>query len=421
VQGEPKAITIDDVHEDDTLVRGTAEKGYAVTLLVPQVPWLERTVTVQDDATYEFAGLDELVGGHTIVVSGYGQQASTTVIAQEPPGPYMEVQMSGTCLEWGSNSVTVTTWLDGSVANYYKIYVDAVLQHENIGIDDPTGFSHQLVITVSEATAELVSVTVELLDSSGSNVLHTLNQEVPVCQDDAMPDLTISDLTVLNAEGLETYQPIHASVTIENTGSGRATSLFWVALYLNHDTESEVVLERAAFTALDIGAPISFTMVIDDGFTALGSYTLTAEVDPWEQIVELEEANNKLSNLLVLEVEGTPPDPGPIVPPEAVGGVAGFVDIGGARQALAEVTVHAYPPVDSVTSASSLEGGTATGHYSLDDVPVGTWLISASVMLDTDYYYGSRPVVVTEGQTTDLMISMDKLAVFSSTSMGQPE
>lgn len=71
------------LEEGQTVVTGTAEAGETLELRDLNGS-LTASTTVDPDGTFEFTGLTPLVGGHVIVVEGYGEYDSATVQSLEP-------------------------------------------------------------------------------------------------------------------------------------------------------------------------------------------------------------------------------------------------------------------------------------------------------------------------------------------------
>lgn len=72
------------LEEGQTVVTGTAEAGEVLELRDLNDASVSASTMVLEDGSFEFAGLPPLVGGHVIVVEGYGEYDSATVENLEP-------------------------------------------------------------------------------------------------------------------------------------------------------------------------------------------------------------------------------------------------------------------------------------------------------------------------------------------------
>ena len=404
VGGDPEPITITDVYSGDIAIAGTAQKGYAVTLFIPQTG-LQRTVPVQADGTYTFSTLHKMVCGYTVVVSGYGQRASTTVCGAEvPPIPTgARIYIDDVCLGVGTHTVAVhAREFTATGSPEVHILLDEELIGSGVSVFTAGTLDVDVQIVIDALAPESHILKLQVMWTDGTSVMESASTVVHVCEQ--MPDLTIADLTVLDVPPLSSYQPLNALVTIRNGGERDVTSLFWVQLYGDYDqsTEPETwnFIEHYGFTGLTAQTSVSFTMVMRDGYATLGGHQIAAEIDAWEQIDESDETNNLFAGEIVnITIPGPTPEPTPQITPEAVGIVFGDV-IGGPG---ATVFINCYPPVASVQTGGS-------GDYVLSDVPVGTWVVTAELFLNGEYYYGSRTVIVSDGTYSQADIS---LAAFS--------
>ena len=345
----PVPIVIDPVDFEDTIVRGTAAPGRAVTLLVAQTG-LQRTVTVQADGTFTFNDLHEMLCGYTIVVSGYGHQVYATVCAgatptptpTQTPTPMPTATPSGAfiytnagCLEPGTHTITVNgTQIDNN--NKYKDIVfrlDGVQVGGEHSYDFSVGaFAEEIVITVDDLEPLLHTLTAEIVNNQDT-VLLSMETTIWVCEPVLMPDLTITDLTLLDEPPLSSYQPLNALITIRNDGERDVTSLFWVQFYGDYgqytDPETWNFIQQYGFTNLAAQSSVSFTMVMRDGYDTLGGHQIAAEVDAWEQIEESDETNNLFVGEIVdISTPGPTPEPTLRITPEATGAVLGTVYCG---------------------------------------------------------------------------------------------
>jgi Flp pilus assembly protein TadG len=413
-------IVIDPVDFEDTIVRGTAAPGRAVTLLVAQTG-MQRTVTVQADGTFTFNDLHEMLCGYTIVVSGYGHQVYATVCAGATPTPTPTqtltpvptatpsgafIYTNAGCLDPGTHTIIVYgTQIDNN--NSYKdvmFRLDGVLMEEH-SYDFLSGtFAEAIVITVDDLEPLMHTLTAEMVDNQNT-VLLTMETPIWVCEPVLMPDLTITDLTLLDEPPLSSYQPLNALITIRNDGEKDVTSLFWVQFYGDYGQytapETWNFIQQYGFTKLAAQSSVSFTMVMRDGYDTLGGHQMAAEIDAWDQIGESDETNNLyVGEIANISTPGPTPEPIPQITPEAMGTVFGDV-IGGPS---ATVSINCYPPVASVQTGGS-------GDYVLAGVPVGTWVLTAELFLNGEYYYGSRTVEVTEGTYSQADISLDSFSL----------
>lgn len=411
----PIPIVINPVDFEDTTVLGTAAPERAVTLLVAQTG-LQRTVTVQADGTFTFSGLHEMQCGYTIVVSGYGTQAYATVCEgatptptpTHTPTPTPTATPSGAfiytapgCLEPGTLAITV----NGSQIDANSSYKDIVFRLDGVQVggehpyDFAAGaFAEEIVITVDYAEPRVHTIRAEIVNNQDT-VLLSMETEITVCDPVLMPDLRITDLTVLDELPLSTYQLLHALITIRNDGERDVTSVFWVQLYGDYmigvELDQQNVVQQTAFTSLAAGDNMSFTMVMREGFYTIGMHNLAAAVDVWSQIDESDEDNNIwASEIISVSVPGPTPEPTPVVTVGPSGTVMGsaLVETVGLQDIY--VRINTYPEQATYTDPS--------GGYVFGTVPIGTWVITADYfdVIDSVYYLGTRTVIVTEGDTS---------------------
>jgi len=414
-------IVINPVDLADTTVIGTAAPGYAVTLLVAQTG-LQRTVTVQADGTFSFRDLHEMVCGYTIVVSGYGDQTYATVCAGATPTPTptqtptptptatpsgLFVFVDGGCLDPGTHTISVSgRQMTNNKYQEVQFYWDGVPIGARQSFDYRTGgFVLPVSISIADVDPESHVLSADIYDKQGNLQWGGLETTIWVCQPVPMPDLTITDLTLLDEPPLSSYQPLNALITIRNDGMSDVTSLFWVQFYGDYGeyTEPETwnFVQQYGFTSLAAQTSVSFTMVMRDGYATLGGHQIAAEIDAWEQIDESDETNNLfVGELVVISTPGPTPEPTPQITPGPTGNV--FGDVLGVPSAT--VSISCYPPIDSVPTGGSTD-------YVLSGVPVGTWVVTAEAFLDGDYYYGSRTVVVTEGAYSQADISVSSFSL----------
>ena len=171
------------------------------------------------------------------------------------------------------------------------------------------------------------------------------------------------------------------------------------------EPESWSFIQQYGFTSLAAQTSVSFTMVMRDGYATLGGHQMAAEIDAWEQIDEYDETNNLFAGeLVVISTPGPMPEPTPQITPEATGTVFGVVDDELGAAVGATVAINCYPPVDPVVVQAS-------ANYVLENVPVGSWVVTAELFVNGEYFYGSRTVIVTEGASSQADISLAAFTV----------
>jgi len=410
-------IVINPVDFEDTTVIGMAAPGRAVTLLVAQTG-LQRTVTVQVDGTFTFSDLHAMLCGYTIVVSGYGQQEYATVCAGATPTPTPTqtptpvptatptpetafIYVDGGCLDPGTHTISVIgRQMTNNKYQQVQFYWDGAPVGARQSFDYKTGgFVLPVSISIADVDPESHVLSADIYDKQGNLRLGGLETTIWVCQPVPMPDLTITDLTLLDEPPLSSYQPLNALITVRNDGEIDVTSLFWVQLYGDYMTGVELdqqnVVQQYAFTGLVAGDNMSFTMVMREGFSTIGMHNLAAAVDVWSQIDESDEDNNIwASEIVSVSVPGPTPEPTPVVTPGPSGAVLGsaLVETVGLQDIY--VRINTYPEQATYTDPS--------GGYVFGSVPIGTWVITADYFdaINSVYYLGTRTVIVTEGDTS---------------------
>ncbi len=359
------------VYAGDTVVTGEAEPNHVLTLRIIQTG-LRRTVAADADGAFRFADLPGLVEGHTAIVEGYGEQDSA--IVQTNPAE-AHIYIDETCLPVGSQSFSVhvnNPSFSNSTHKVTRVYWDGLLA----ATASKPSASFSVLVTRNVTLPGPHTLRVDIENNSNQVQVRTPTISVPVCDVETpdLPDLIITSLELMDVPPHTTYERINLSVAISNIGDAHVTSLFWVDLFADADPEMSLTeqtsVDYVAVNALAAGSTITFTMYVPYGFADIGEHTLTAMVDAWDQIEEINEDNNiSATAIITVTEEGLPPDP-PTVVEGPTGNIAGWVWIDDAEAAGVAVYLYAEDGrlVDSTRSISE-------GRFGFADVAYGIYTI----------------------------------------------
>ncbi len=424
----PDSIVISEpIMPGATTVVGAAQPGALLTLRVVQTG-LKRTVTVDSNGQFVFDGLTALVGGYTVVVQGYGMQdtavvatptATPTPTSTPNADPYLVLEPACTNVDKPTILVRGYNWPTNSSVKQLAVFWDGVKQGT---FKSATSFSYQFTVDVTSGQHTIMART----EDNKGNVIPAPNgasvtmQFVRPCEKftapinptvspNDLPDLVMPSLTLnsVTTDTLGTYEMLRLNATVANTGTVDVTSLFWVDLFM--DPASDVPLaeqpsvDYVAINGLSAGSAISFTMYVPgDKLTAVGSHTLVALADTWDQTVELSEDNNTTTPLnITINVQNPMPTPTPTpqTPVGNPGSLEGrtYIYIEDQLQSLGSVSVYIYDGDQRlVGSAISDENG----FYQVVDLPAGTYLAVGQVRMGDAIYHDQLTVTILEDKAT---------------------
>ncbi len=400
-----------------TVVQGTAAPNQVVTLRIVQTGY-QLSGVVNGSGQFNFSNLPPLVGGHTIIVQGYGSQdlavvqfpTSTPTHTPTPPptpsSPYISIAPVCSNEAYATIQVTWGNW--SSAAKTMYIYWGSDLTNAvcsgAIG-EGTTGCS----FTTFVAEGSTNTVTGIAKKSNGSEVGRDTKTFTRPCTGTPSPtptplpqsDLQIIGISVQDIPPLGTYQTLHLTVGVRNVGTADVASLFWVDLYADPTgvLTSQASIDYVAVNALAAGSAISFTMYVPEGFKTTGLHTVQAMVDTWNQIRETNELNN-ISVLLPVTITVNNPAPTLTPTPEGTlpppGNIQGMTYLDGLPQN--NVTVYVFAADGRLVGSGR---SNAYGVYTISNIPAGQYTVVGELRLANMLYRGQvSPVYVVGGQTT---------------------
>ena len=418
----PKALIRIDypLWDGDTVVTGTAEPNETIFIRDIQDPTLNQSIVVNADGTFTFnltpAGRS-LIAGHVIAVQGYGRidyavvegviapTATPTPTSTPTPTPtpsHQFIDLAPTCGPDGSITITVTGQQWPTNQQNLEFYWDGVKVKE---ITKVASFSTDLTVT---AAPGLHTVTVQTIKNPGTyNDSKTYEAPCPIIPTPtpSQPNLVVESITLENQGTLSTFDPLTFTVSVRNIGAAAANSLFWVDLYADpaspSDLASEVSVAWAAVSSLPQDQAIDLTLNYLQGFETTDQHQTYAMADSWEQVQETDELDNVGGPLAVyVAQEGTPPVPTPSPTP---GGPTGMISgstwlyINGDVVPQGRVNVYCYDGGLLVAEALSDQDG----NYIMLNVPAGSYTIIGETFIDHMLYSDIvMDVEVLGGQTT---------------------
>jgi len=299
VYGDFDPIVISTLCHGSIVVDGTAEPGEAVVLHVAATGYQDSTaVDAGGTFTFTLPADQPLQAGQAVEVSGYGE---STLTAVEPCTTDAYIVISPQCGPAGTTILTLNgyNWKYRNAADYITIKWDGNL----VGIVEADTLPSQWEAQVS------VSVT------AGGHQASAVNKETPeviasFVSPCPAPNLVVTDLHLLNAGPISTYQPLGFSVAVRNVGSRPVNNLFWVDLYSSEPTTQATGIAWAAASGLGVGDTTTLTVPLQDGFEMTGTYPIWALADSRNQVIEIDEGDN-YDGPIAVEVfsEGVPPSP----------------------------------------------------------------------------------------------------------------
>jgi Flp pilus assembly protein TadG len=402
----------DKLEEGATHVAGVGTAYKEICLQIIGATAYQTCGWVDPYGEFRFNGVPALVAGDLVRVYGYGSQDEATVagevITPEPtptstplPERGQYVTLNVACVNPGSQTVTVSGDNWNSAARTLNLFWDGT---EIASFPFNTSFSRDVEVTGVTANSPHTLLAIALQSNGREKERYTLT--VPVCVRD-LPDLTFTDIEVVNADTLGTHEPVEVRLTLENIGVADATSVFWVQLYVDYDADQppahQVPSDALAIHAMAAGSSVVFTMRVSEGFPTLDTYRLTAYVDVYEGVPESDELNNASATVSVTPLfENPEPAPEPVQPPSETGGIEGYTLRDGTLTQ--NVAVYAYD--GEYIRGSAVSNG--VGYFLIENLPapdgVYTYTLVAKLSAieggSQVVYAGALPEVVVEADTT---------------------
>ncbi|MBN2392122.1 MAG: pilus assembly protein [Anaerolineae bacterium] len=399
--------------ENDTAVIGTAEPNQVLTLRIVQTGY-QLSGIVDAGGNFAFTGLPALVGGHTVIVQGYGTQdlavvqvpTPTPTPIATPSDPYIFLDPACTDEQFVTIHVTWGNWSPSAKTMFIYWGDDLVTPvcSGNISAGETGCYFDAYVADGSTNT-----VTGIAKKDNGSEVGRDTETFTRPCTPPTptptpsadLPDLQISGISLQNPLPWGTYERLYVTVGVHNAGDTMVSSLFWVDLYADPTgvLTTQGSVDYVAINAIAAGSTVSFTMYVPDGFKEVGNHTLQAMVDTWDQIIETDETNN-ISALLPVTLTVSNPAPIPTATPVGTtpppGDIQGVTYLNGPPQS--NVSIYIFAEDGRMVGSGRSD---ADGNYLITNVPEGTYTVVGELRLADTLYYGQvTEVTVVAGQTT---------------------
>jgi hypothetical protein len=220
-----------------------------------------------------------------------------------------------------------------------------------------------------------------------------------------MPNLVVSDLTLLTTGDISTYQPLTFQMTVDNVGARPVDRLFWTDLRAS-GTHTYTV-GWAAVSELDAGSSIPLTVTVQSGFPTTGTYRVWALADSFGQIGESREDDNASSSITVDVVGVGEPPTSPLTGTGVIIGET-WVSLpdGPLAQGRSDVSVYRGTTLaDAELIATTVSGDDA--QYQVAGLPAGTYIVVGETWIDGVRYSRTRTgIVVNENGTTVVVLIM---------------
>ncbi|MBN1179864.1 MAG: pilus assembly protein [Anaerolineae bacterium] len=417
-------VIADPLTHGDMTVEGDAQPGKWVTMRDIQSGVIME-VEVGQDGNFIFELDDPLVGGHTVVVQGYGQQDTAVVEGGTPtatptstPSPTPTpatafIVVSPECAGAGQRTITVYGYnmpTSGAQLHHWGVYWDYGGSGQQYASVAPGSTTIQQAFNVNLAWGTYtVRIQAEKSNgglSSAPDTQLTYEFESPCSV--SLPNLQVTGLA-LQEPVTGTNQSVYLDVGISNVGTADVTTLFWVDLFADPDMETsldqQVSVDWVALNGLSAGATLTFTMYYLPGFDSLGDHTLVAMADTWNQIIEFEEEDN-VSELVTLTLTQDNPTPTPVPTvtgtPPAPGGFSGTVYVDGFPQLGADVYIYDLTGRLVASTRSGMNGA-----YLVDDLMPGEYVIVGQMRMGNQLYRSQATSTVPDGTVVtgvDLML-----------------
>jgi Flp pilus assembly protein TadG len=388
--------------EGDPTLTGSAQPGQRLTLRDLQNTSLSLSTVVGGDGSFSFNVSGGLVGGHVMVVEGYGREdwALVQLLATPVPTPTplpqpMEISLQPACGPVGDNPLTVWgyDWSatdvridcvseDGSRATLIYETVDAYKDYFNIG-----------VLTITNATTGTYTIESYQGDEASSSWQWTDSAlfTVPCAPGSGYPNLVVEDVTLLNTQPISTYNPITFTVAIANAGTMTPTRPSWVDLYVDPKvpiSPTSLSLpsgsDYAAIGALGPGQSTTVTLLIAEGLGVSGTHTVSVMADSWNEVFESVEVDN-LSEPVTMLVVGSAsiqPVPTPAIGKGSIGGST-WLYFNGELEPQGRVNISVWTSDGQLVAQGQSD---RSGQYLLEHIPSGTYNMFGELYIDGEVY-----------------------------------
>jgi hypothetical protein len=393
--------------EGDLTLTGSGQPGQTVTLRDLQDASWSLSEQVDGGGTFLFdvSGVlpTGLVGGHVMVVEGYGREdwALVLLVATPVPTPTptpqpMDISLDPECGPMGDNPLTVYGY-DWPVTD---VRIDHVFEGVTTTLITLDWDAHETFFTIGVLTvtdAVTGTHTIQSYEHVGDDWEPQDSEvfTVPCPPGPGYPNLVVQSVTVSPTQPISTYLPITFTVAIANTGATTATHVFWTDLYLDpaepiSPTNPSLPSGRdyTAIGPLGAGESTSALLLLPGGVSAPGVYTASVMADTWHQVSESDEVDNLSGPITVSIVArqvmpGMTPTPTPL--PGGFGSVSGstWLYYEGDLAPQGRVLVSVYTG-DGYLVAQGLSD--RSGQYLLENVPKGTFNMFAELYVDGEFY-----------------------------------
>ena len=393
--------------EGDLTVTGSGQPGQTVTLRDLQDASWSLPEQVDGGGTFLFDVSSVLptglVGGHVMVVEGYGRDdwALVVMVATPVPTPTptpqpMDISLDPECGPVGDNPLTVYGY-DWPVTD---VRIDHIFEGVTATLITLDWDAHETFFTIGTLTitnAITGTHTIQSYEHVGDDWEPQDSEvfTVPCPPGSGYPNLVVQSVTVSPTQPISTYLPITFTVTIANTGATTATHVFWTDLYVDpaepiSPTNPSLPSGRdyTAIGPLGAGDSTSVVLGLPEGLSVSGTHTVSVMADTWHQVSESDEADNLSEPVTVSIVArevmpGMTPTPTPL--PGGFGSVSGstWLYYEGDLAPQGRVLVSVYTG-DGYVVAQGLSD--RSGQYLLENVPKGTFNMFAELYVDGEFY-----------------------------------
>ncbi len=271
--------------DGETLVTGTAEPGEIVYLRDIQNPSLNLSTTVNADGTFVFNLPTPLVGGHVIVVQGYGSTdyaivsgglaLTATPLATTTPAPtatptgafIVIVPSCGPVDGFASVIIRGYNWPDNDDITIEDAFGTTLRQTWQIDQAEHTG-SFETTVTIDASSPGMYTITASSPGGGSDSKDYTVPCPITPTPTLGVPNLVVQSINFENQGTISTYDPLTFTVAVRNIGAAAANSLFWVDLYTDPAVEpptpddlfNEASVAWAAVSSLAQDEVISLTL-----------------------------------------------------------------------------------------------------------------------------------------------------------------
>jgi Flp pilus assembly protein TadG len=390
---EPITITMPLCH-GDVQITGQADPDHNVTLVITDTNHETQTpVDANGYFTFTLPSEQPLQAGQVIGVSGYGESDSATVEActtdayltispQCGPSGSMVITVRGYNWYFQNKNDDVTITWDGSPVGTYEG-----------SSNPPDPWSQDITVDVTKGTH-----TIGAFSQKTPEVIAYFVSPCPA------PNLVIQDLSLITTtDVISTYQPLDFSVTVANTGTLPANSLFWTDLRTTEPTTRSI--GWGAISNLDAGSSIAITIPFESGFEVTGTHQIWAWTDSQQVIGELDE-NDNVSDPISVTVSAAGSEPSD--PITGTGSIEGETWIYLAGQVLPYGRADVWCEDENGTQYGPVQSN-EDGVYEITGLPEVTYKVMAETQINQERYFGVvNDVVVTQNDTAVAFVVMKK-------------